>query len=66
MFKIWEQSLYETCGILQDIFDQNSTLNPSLLSLASQTHFRKKGMGLVNCIYKPGPTGMQLDYVIRF
>ena len=29
-------------------------------SLASQTHFRKRGKGLVNCVYKPCPTGMQL------
>ena len=29
-------------------------------SLASQTHFRKKGKGLVNYVYKPCPTGMQL------
>ena len=24
-------------------------------SLASQTHFRKRGKGLVNCVYKPCP-----------
>ena len=30
------------------------------VSLASQTHFRKRGKGLVNCVYKPCPTGMQL------
>ena len=30
------------------------------LSLASHTHFHKKGKGLVNCVYKPCPTGMQL------
>ena len=36
----------------------NSTWWPP--SLASQTHFRKKGKGLVNCVYKPCPTGMQL------
>ena len=36
-------------------------------SLASQTHYRKRGKGLVNCIYKPCPTGMQLvDDVTRF
>ena len=29
-------------------------------SLTSQTHFRKRGKGLVNCVYKPCPTGMQL------
>ena len=29
-------------------------------SLSSQTHFRKRGKGLVNCEYKPCPTGMQL------
>ena len=29
-------------------------------SLASQIHFRKRGKGLVNCVYKPCPTGMQL------
>ena len=29
-------------------------------SLASQTHFRKRGKGLVNCVYKLCPTGMQL------
>ena len=29
-------------------------------SLTSQTHFRKKGKGLVNCVYKLCPTGMQL------
>ena len=27
-------------------------------SLASQTHFRKRGKGLVNCIYKPCPAGL--------
>ena len=26
-------------------------------SLASQTHFRKRGKGLVNCVYKPCPGG---------
>ena len=30
------------------------------ISLASQTHFRKRGKGLVNCVYKHCPTGMQL------
>ena len=30
------------------------------VSLASQTHFRKRGKGLVNCVYKPCPTRMQL------
>ena len=27
-------------------------------SLASQTHFRKRGKGLVNCIYKPCPAAL--------
>ena len=27
-------------------------------SLASQTHFRKRGKGLVNCVYKPCPTAL--------
>ena len=31
-----------------------------LYSLASQTQFRKRGKGLVNCVYKSCPTGMQL------
>ena len=29
-------------------------------SLASQTHFRKRGKGLVNSVYKPCPTRMQI------
>ena len=28
------------------------------LSLASQTHFRKRGKGLVNCVYKPCRTAL--------
>ena len=28
------------------------------LSLASQTHFRKRGKGLVNCVYKPCPAAV--------
>ena len=27
-------------------------------SLASQTHFRKRGKGLVNCVYKPCPAAL--------
>ena len=32
-----------------------------MCSLASQTHFCKKRKGLVNCVYKLCPTGMQLS-----
>ena len=36
------------------------SLPVGMTSLTSQTHFRKRGKGLVNCVYKPCPTGMQL------
>ena len=36
------------------------TVGRGSLSLASQTHFRKRGKGMVNSVYKYCPTGMQL------
>ena len=40
----------------------------SCCSLASQTHFRKRGKGLVNCVYKSCPTALysQSNHVALF
>ena len=44
------------------LYDTPSNFGVDSASLASQTHFCKiKGKGLVNCVYKLCPTGMQLD-----
>ena len=48
-------------GFLPTVCEISFVADPSAQpSLASQTHFRKRGKGLVNCVYKPCPTGMQL------
>ena len=49
------------CAIIFPVYVYIMRLKFSRLCAAVlQTHFPKRGKGLVNCVYKPCPTGMQL------
>ena len=45
------------CPLIEGIQNQSSSLRV-LISLTSQTHFRKRGKGLVNCVHKPCPAAL--------
>ena len=59
--KVVNGSLHHFVPFLNWIWSNVVYHMPDLsLSLASQTHFHRKGKGLVNCVYKLCLTGMQL------